>query len=405
MRVLFCSQAAHTGGGVEAWMEEVSSALARKGFDVTTALASGHFHDPARYQERHEVIQPVTIDGSQGFQETRIANLLALFDRVRPDVIIPVQLYDALLAAAYWKTRGATPRIIVCIHGQASQRVNQVRALAPFIDLAVSVSRRVVAELKPIMGEAQRVRHIPTGVPPPLATPTVRDRLRHIGYVGRVEQTEKRVLDIVPLMQALEGSGVTMHIVGSGPDEAILRHETEGLPVEFHGQRSRRELYETVYPMLDALAVFSPTEAGPIVAWEAMTHGVVPLVSDYLGRAEEGVIRDGETGVVFPVGDMITAAMRILPLTAAGALPALSQRAREDLPAAYSLPMFEQTWCDAVTECVAMPIRSGSVNDLPPLVSNGRLSRLGLSVTSMAHFRRITGGRFPHGDAGSEWPS
>ena len=51
---------------------------------------------------------------------------------------------------------------------------------------------------------------------------------------------------------------------------------------------------------MDALVVFSEAEAGPIVAWEAMIHGVVPIVSDFIGRAEENVIRD----VVFPVGDV-----------------------------------------------------------------------------------------------------
>ncbi|HEV7427628.1 MAG TPA: glycosyltransferase [Thermoanaerobaculia bacterium] len=405
MRVLFCSQAAHTGGGVEAWLEALSSALDRRGFDVVTALASGRFHDPERYMTRHHVIHPTVVDGSQGFQETRIANLVRLFERVRPDVIIPVHLHDALVAAAYWKTRGGQPRIAVCIHGQDAGRVAQVRELAPFIDLAVSVSRRVTSELQPIFGDDNRVRHIPTGVPAPLNLPTTRDRLQRLGYVGRLDHTEKRVLDLVPLMRALQGSGVTLHIAGSGPEELRLREETADLPVEFHGHRSRTELYESVYPLLDALIVFSGTEAGPIVAWEAMTHAAVPVVSDFVGRAEEGVIRDGETGVVFPVGDMTTAASKILPLTRSGALSSLSLRARTELPAAYHLPAFEQAWCDALEACVAMPSRAGSAHDLPPLVSNGRLSSLGLSVETMARIRRLTRGRFVHQDPGSEWPS
>jgi glycosyltransferase involved in cell wall biosynthesis len=404
MKVLFCSQAAHTGGGVEAWMETLSSALDARGVDVVTALARGRFHDPDRYQSVHKVIHPIEVDGSRGFQETRISNLIRLFERIRPDVIIPVHLHDALLAAAYWKTRGRTARIAVCIHGQSPDRVEQVRQLAPFIDLAVSVSHRVAMQLEQIAGPT-RVRHIPTGVPPPLAAPAVRDRIRHLGYVGRLDQTEKRVLDLIPLMRALDGSGVTLHVAGGGPEESRLREEMRGLPVEFHEHQSRRALYENVYPMLDALVVFSEAEAGPIVAWEAMIHGVVPVVSDFLGREEEGVIRDGETGAVFPVGDMPAAARKIRALTVPGALAPLSLRAREELPERYTLPAFGRTWEEALEACLTMPLRAGSSHELPSLVSSGRMARLRFNVEALARLRRLTNGHFVHGDPGSEWPS
>ena len=88
------------------------------------------------------------------------------------------------------------------------------------------------------------------------------------------------------------------------------------------------------------------------------------------------VIRDGDTGVVFPVGDIKTAATKIRPLTAPGALTALSDRARAKLPPAYTLARFEQSWHDALAECLAMPLRTGSRSDLPPLVSPGRLARV-----------------------------
>jgi len=79
MRVLFCSQAAHTGGGVEAWLEALTTALESRGVDVVTALAKGRFHDPRRYASRHRVANPIEVDGSLGFREIRIANLLRIF--------------------------------------------------------------------------------------------------------------------------------------------------------------------------------------------------------------------------------------------------------------------------------------------------------------------------------------
>lgn len=380
MRILFCSQAAHTGGGVEAWMEALTVALQSRGAEVHTALARGRFHDPARYTARHRVANPIAVDGGSGFQERRIAELIRVFERVRPDVVIPVNLADALFATALWKTRGAAARLAVCIHGQGEDRVAQFRMVEPFVDLAVSVANRVAMRLD--------ARHIPTGVPPPLAPPRPRQELRHIAYVGRLDNRDKRVLDAIDLARELDA---TFHFAGSGPDEARLR---AALPqAVFHGALSREELYSRLYPSMDALAVFSEAETGPIVAWEAMIHGVVPVVSDYLGRAEEDVIRDGDTGIVFPVGDMKTAATKIRAAAAAG----LSERARTKLPPAYTLAQFEQSWHEALTDCLAQPPRVGPRSALPPLVSPGRLARA-------PWLRRLLRLRFEHGDPGSEWP-
>ena len=385
MRILFCSQAAHTGGGVEAWMEALTSALLARGHEVHTALAKGRFHDPARYAARHAVANSIEVDGAGATREVRIANLLRVFERVQPDIIIPVNLADALYAASYAKTKGSTWRIALCIHSQGEDRIEQVRSCAPFIDLAASVSRRVALQLERIV---PNVRHIPTGVPLPLAPPRKRERIEQIAYVGRLDDGEKRVLDLIPLMHELDD--VTLHIAGSGPEEARLREGLRGMPAVFHGDLSRAQLYETFYPSIDALLVFSPAEAGPIVAWEAMANGIVPIVSDFVGREEEGVLRDR----VFPVGDTVAAAKLIRE----------PPPVRVELPTAYTLPAFEQSWHDALSTLTAMPIRRSAPAALPPLVSPGRLARLGLGLEEMARIRRLLGHHFEHQDPGSEWP-
>jgi len=398
MRILFCSQAAHTGGGVEVWLESLSAALASRGWDVVTGLAKGRFHDPVRYAARHRVIAPVAIDGSSGFAEDRVLALKRLFERVRPDVILPVNLADAMLAAAYWKSGGADTRLAICIHGQGDDRIEQARGVAPFLDLATSVSKRVVERLLPIIG-----LHTPTGVPPPVRESAPREQLRQIAYIGRFD-AEKRVRDAVPLIRALSGSDVTFHFIGAGPDDSYLRDALAEQRVVFRGMLSRDELYASVYPAIDGIVVFSEAEAGPIVAWEAMVHGVVPVVSDYAGRAEENVIRHGETGLVFPVGDVQRAASAIRSMISAGSLRELSMRARGELPEAYTERAFGDSWDAALRAAVERPMRTGSASDLPSLVSPGFIARLGLSVENTSRLRRLTGRRFTHADPGSEWP-
>jgi glycosyltransferase involved in cell wall biosynthesis len=389
MRILFCSQAAHRGGGVETWLESLSEALERRGWEVVTALAKGKFHDPDRYQKRHRVTNPIEIDGSAGVREIRITNLLRIFERVRPDIVFPVHLHDALLAASYAKTRGSAIRIAHCLHSQQDDAMIRMRTCMPFLDLAASVSQRGALRLG--------IEHIPTGVPPPLQAPRIRTRIAEVAYVGRLDHVEKRVLDAIPLMQLTRE--LTLHIVGSGDQEAALREGLRDQPVIFHGELSRSALYETIYPRVDALLVFSAAEAGPIVAWEAMAHGVIPVVSDFLGRAEEGILRDGETAVVFRVGDMRAAAEKIASADAAS----ISANAPE-LPHDYSLPGFEEAWHNALTRTLELPAKQGSASSLPSLVSPGRLAATGLGLEALAWLRRRLGTKFRHEDPGSEWP-
>jgi len=395
MRVLFCSQAAHTGGGVEAWLEAVSSALIRRGHDVITGLAKGDFHDPRRYSSKQVVINPVAIDGREGYRESRVTSLLHLIRRIEPDIVVPVHLEDALLATAFEKTRGRVLRLVICIHGQAPERVKQVSDLGPFIDFAVGVSRRTVAMLGEVLPD-ERIAHIPTGVPEPLKVPWVRTSIRSVAYVGRLDDRDKRVIDLITFANA--HPEMEIHVAGAGPDENRLR---EGLPRGiFHGTLSRSELYERIYPAVDGLLLFSPAEAGPIVAWEAMIHGVVPIVSDYCGRAEENVLRDGETAIVFPVGDIQEAVRKIRVAD----VEALSRNAPRLLPDKYRIASFGESWDRSLTRCLSMESRVGSPSLLPSLVSPGRLSLLSIGVESMALLRRTLRKRYVHKDPGSEWP-
>ncbi len=406
MRILFCSQAAHTGGGVEVWLESLSAALAARGWDVVTGLAKGRFHDPARYASRHRVLQPVPIDGSSGLLEDRILALHRLFERVRPDIIFPVNLADALTATAYWKTNGADVRLATCIHGQDDDRIEQVQSLAQFVDLSSSVSRRVVDRLVSVLdGQmVERVHHIPTGVDPPLRPGPVREQLRSIAYIGRLD-FDKRVRDAIPLIRSLRDTEIIFHFVGGGPDESHLRDVLRDEPrAIFHGDVPREKLYSDIYPNIDAIVIFSEAEAGPIVAWEAMIHGVVPVTSDYAGRSEENVIRHRETGLVFPIGDVERAAEMIRSVAAPGALRELSTRARTELPDAYTRAAFENAWDEALRATMALPPRRGSVSDLPPLVSPGLFAHFGLGPEGTSRLRRLLRRRFEHGDPGSEWP-
>lgn len=394
MRVLFCSQAAHTGGGVETWMESLSSGLERQGVEVVTALAKGRYHDPERYSRRHRVVNPIVLDGTLGFRETRIAAIVDAINHVQPDIVIPVLLEDAMLATAYVKSRGVTCRLAVCVHSQAHDRVEQLQKVAPFIDLAVGVSRRIVSGIATCV-DADRTLHIPVGAPAPLSAPTLRTAIKRVAYIGRLDQAEKRVGDLITLARLRPD--LEVQVAGAGPEESALR---SSLPsATFHGPMTRLELYERIYPVIDAVLIFSPAEAGPMVAWEASVHGVIPIVSDYVGRQEEGVLRHGETAIVFPVGDVRAASSLLGSVDA----ETLSRNAMQ-IDAMYREPAFHARWVEALEGCMNMRQRVAPPGSLPPLASPGRMAKFGLPVEMMARLRRVRRRAWDHGDPGSEWP-
>ncbi len=110
--------------------------------------------------------------------------------------------------------------------------------------------------LEKLPDEAERIHYVRPGVRPPSMPHTESDTLR-VGYIGRLD----------------------LHV----------DHESISW-TRLHGD----------YPQLDVILLFSET---PNVLVEAMQHGVVPVVARYRGLAAEGLVIDGETGLMFDDAD------------------------------------------------------------------------------------------------------
>ncbi|MCU1227718.1 MAG: hypothetical protein JWO97_602, partial [Acidobacteria bacterium] len=161
------------------------------------------------------------------------------------------------------------------------------------------------------------------------------------------------------------------------------------------------ELYANVFPNLDVLVLFSAAEAGPQVVWQAMHYGVVPVVSRYRGATAENVLRDGETALLFPVGDMRAAAAQIARLDDA-LLSQLAAAAERVVEPEYLLDDSLRRWAEAFDEAVALPRAVGE--SLPSLAPSGVYERLHLPP-ALAHALRKLTARLPQPrDPGDEWP-
>ncbi len=412
-RILFCTQTAYTGGGVEEWLWRLVNVLGDRGWECIVALASGaRFHDPATYRKKYPFKNYRVLDGRTGYVEQRIESLLHCFESVAPDIVFPIQLADALYAAAEWKrSRRSDIRLVTCLHGHMPGVVNDLKSCAGALDLATSVSAIGAQTLTEACGGTP-VTHIPTGVPPPLdgtIKPFVTGQgVFRIGYVGRLDNREKRIRDIVSLVERTSSlPNVEFHIVGTGEDESWLRTQlqqhTKSGRVSFFGQLPRNTLYTDVYPNLHALVIFSPAEGGPIVAWEAMRHGIVPVVSNFRGRPEEGVLVDNVNCLVFPVGDMSGAGQCIKRLyDGTIKFGTLSVRAAA-IEAAYREENFCKAWNNALADLSRVKPRIEPIPSRLPR-SSGRLNRIVGSRKAVALIRRMSKMTYDHTDPGGEWP-
>ena len=161
-------------------------------------------------------------------------------------------------------------------------------------------------------------------------------------YVGRLER-EKGVEVLVNAWRraalgprarlVLAGAGRAASTAAAAPATSLLGHVDEkDLPA--------------LYAAADALVLPSIrtatfTEPWGLVVNEAMLQSTPPIVSDAVGAAAGGLVRDGRNGLVFPAGDDRALAARLRALAADSHLrEQLGQHAREDAlrlsPAAWA---------------------------------------------------------------------
>lgn len=119
-----------------------------------------------------------------------------------------------------------------------------------------------------------------------------------IGYVGRLEP-EKGIEDLLAALKVLDERGVAYVLTVAGKGSVAVpgaaQVPNEDLP--------------RIYNALDVVVVPSrlvPEFAEPwsLAVNEAMGCGAAVVASDAVGAVQDGLVTDGETGLVFPNGDV-----------------------------------------------------------------------------------------------------
>jgi glycosyltransferase involved in cell wall biosynthesis len=198
------------------------------------------------------------------------------------------------------------------IHADTDEAYHRAMLNSGAWNVAVGVGVGVTERAR-AFSAGRPVVHIPNGIDVPdpdlLASGrSLHDVPFHIAYVGRIEQAQKRVFLLPRILRRLRDLGVPVELslVGDGPDRAELasRFREEGVleGVRMHGALSHDEVYG-VYAQAHATLMPSSSEAMPCVPIEAQLCGSVPVAS-FLPGVTDTIVKEGETGLLCPVGDV-----------------------------------------------------------------------------------------------------
>jgi glycosyltransferase involved in cell wall biosynthesis len=414
-KLLICSPSHALRGGVETIVNDLCRELPKRAWEAILALGKGsRFNDVRAYRNAYPDLPITEIDGTRGTRQGRLEALAELIERIRPDVVLSARIFDAYEAVSEFKKHQPKLRLAVTIQAYEPHYLYDLRAYRERVDLCVTsgnLIRQAVIQWSNFPED--RVVSIPGGVSVSriLLAPRHPKSPIRIGYVGRLDQDQKRILDTEPFLRELDRKGIdyTLDVVGTGPYETQLSQSLTGWVVQgrvkFHGWQPRDRLYLEFFPKMDCLIHFAHTEGVTIAPREAMAHGVVPVISEFTGLEAEQQFVHESNSLTFPVGDMKAAATNIGRLMSeSGLMERLSKNAMASQSGKYTFDGSMDAWAKALDHCVEQPPAIGAVSKLSGPV-DGRLTRMGMSPRAAQRVRDILGRQHFHSDPGSEWPT
>ena len=412
MKVLVLAPSAYLLGGVQDWLAHLVPGLRAGGLEVIVAVPDGDHHRHGPYARAYPALAAQPLANPSGSGEGRIRAIAALLGRLNPQLVLGVNLVDLYPAAQRARRQGRFDgRVVMTLHALQAEYFDDLRRHGAGIE-AVIATNRLACRLASERGgmDPARVLYAPYGVsvPPwqaPCGDPAASLKL---AWVGRLEQAQKRVHDLPPLLMALQTLGleVQLSIAGDGEERPALERSLApwiaGGTVRLLGHVDQRRLADQIYGHHQALVITSAWETGPIVAWQAMASGMAVVSSRYVGSGLEGALEHDATALLFPCGNVAAAAAELARLRQPQLLERLSRAGHALVARRYSEGASLAAWRRALDQVMALPpLAAGPAEPAPPPA--GRLDRW-LGQRRGADLRRLLGQRFRHGSAGSEWP-
>lgn len=405
--LMFIAPSAYVLGGVQVWLDYLVKGLAGIGYNVTIGLVGGQHHDVDKYLAVHPFTNVERIENPTGSPEGRVRSIEQCVRKIAPDMVLSVNIADVYPALARLKQAGQCIKTVMTLHGIQADFLEDAKRYCNVLDGVVCTNRLVESMLWASGVAEHRVQYAPYGVdydPLVMVQKNSTSYPIRIAYVGRFDQAQKRVLDIPAILKKLTVP-YELRLAGDGPLENQLRTAmaelTEHGNSMFLGVLSPSEVALKIYQWADVLLVTSSWETGPLVIWEAMSHGVPVVTSAYVGSVAEGSLDHEHNCQIFPVGDVSGAAERIMSLKDSALRTKIITNGIKLIAEKYSKEASVTAWALAIENVLKLP--SLLPESIPKPEPNGRLDRV-LGVGLAESIRRLVRRSYVHRSAGSEWP-
>jgi glycosyltransferase involved in cell wall biosynthesis len=272
-----------------------------------------------------------TLLAGRAFYARAVPALARELRRFRPDAVIAQSPYEGLTALAARRLARSDARVIVEVHGDwttASRYYGSpLRRLAgPLADRAAELAVRRADAVRAVSEfTANEVRAL--GVEPtavfityseigafhdrPLEPLPAEPRLAFVGVLERYKNVE--TLAAAWRLAAPQLPGVTLELVGSGRQVDVVEALVTDVPAQTvrHHRLEPAEVAE-LFDRSWALVLPSVSEGLPRVAVEAFARGRAVIGST--GGGIPDAVRDGENGLLVPVGDETALAAALVRL-------------------------------------------------------------------------------------------
>lgn len=177
-------------------------------------------------------------------------------------------------------------------------------------------------------------------------SPTENNHLNLL-FVGRITDKPKGVFKLVEIVRYLENNHIsfTLNVVGNGTDLPELKNKLERInsssTINFITNADTPDRVKTYYKISDILLILSSFEGGPLVLYEAMEFGVIPLAFN-VGVVPQ-IVEEGKSGYIFDNQDTLSVAKKIKSLSTNKNILHLKHNAKNKIS---SLNMSLDNYCD-----------------------------------------------------------
>ncbi|WP_439374659.1 glycosyltransferase family 4 protein [Bradyrhizobium sp. DASA03120] len=319
MRIMFVLNVAQPGGGAENHTFHLANTLASQGHLCTIVSLKEEPGTPFR----SDVISVSTCDGNKLYNIGTMRKVSRLIRTQRPDIVVAVNQRPLLFGLISQRLAPSGAKLVSIFHSSYLFRLKDrvlntlYKPLFARADALIYVSQnqRRLWEERGYRSDHATVIHngIDLSRFSPRSTQQWRDQTRSamgfgpldyvIGMCARF-RPEKNHHQLVDAIRMLRSRGIPAKavLVGSGATQRDVEEYTKSRGLAEHVVFAG--LQEDVRPYVSAFDVgvlCSLGETLPLAPLEMMALGIPVVISNVGGAAE--IVRHGETGFLFPVGD------------------------------------------------------------------------------------------------------